>query len=257
MDVPAAATPESETRLPAVRDSVTPGTLATIIYTSGTTGTPKGVMLTHGNIMSNVVGCLPILPVDEHSRALSFLPLNHIFERMVTYVYFTAGVSVYYAESLETIADNLRDVQPGIFTTVPRVLEKLFEKIMAKGHALTGFQKSIFFWALRVGGQYEVNKPLSPGTVRSWHWRTGWCSANGGKRSAEDPLYRDRRRGLPAKAPEALYRRGPPGPRRVRINGNVPVISVNGKDPKDRMFGTVGPVISNVEVKLADDGRYW
>ncbi|WP_298707739.1 long-chain fatty acid--CoA ligase [Chitinophaga sp.] len=256
MDVPAAATPASEARLPAVRDAITPDTLATIIYTSGTTGTPKGVMLTHGNIMSNVEGCLPILPVDEHSRALSFLPLNHIFERMVTYVYFTAGVSVYYAESLETIADNLREVQPGIFTTVPRVLEKLFEKIMARGHALTGFQRTIFFWALRVGSQFEINKPLSP-----WYRMelalairlvfNKWREALGGKiRCIVTGAAACQIRLL-----KLFTAAGLPVLEGYGLTETSPVISVNGKAPRDRMFGTVGPVISNVEVKLADDGE--
>ncbi|MGE7773684.1 AMP-dependent synthetase/ligase [Chitinophaga sp. NPDC101104] len=256
MDVPAAATPESEARLPEVRNAVSPDTLATIIYTSGTTGTPKGVMLTHGNIMSNVKGCLPILPVDEHARALSFLPLNHIFERMVTYVYFTAGVSVYYAESLETIADNLREVQPGIFTTVPRVLEKLFEKIMSKGHALTGFQRTIFFWALRVGQQFEINKRQTPWyklefalanrlVFRKWREALGGkvrCIVTGAAACQVRLLKIFTAAGLPVLEGYGLTE-------------TSPVISVNGKDPKDRMFGTVGPVISNVEVKLADDGE--
>ncbi|WP_126245632.1 AMP-dependent synthetase/ligase [Chitinophaga rhizosphaerae] len=256
MDVPAAATPESEARLPEVRNAVSPGTLATIIYTSGTTGTPKGVMLTHGNIMSNVESCLPILPVDEHSRALSFLPLNHIFERMVTYVYFTAGVSVYYAESLDSIADNLREVQPGIFTTVPRVLEKLFEKIMAKGHALTGFQRTVFFWALRVGQQFEINKRQTPWyrlvlalanrlVFRKWREALGGnirCIVTGAAACQVRLLKLFTAAGLPVLEGYGLTE-------------TSPVISVNGKDPKDRMFGTVGPVISNVEVKLADDGE--
>lgn len=256
MDVPAAATAAAEARLPAVSASIVPGTLATIIYTSGTTGTPKGVMLTHGNIMSNVEGCLPILPVDEHARALSFLPLNHIFERMVTYVYFTAGVSVYYAQSLETIADNLREVQPGIFTTVPRVLEKLFEKIMARGHALTGFQREIFFWALRVGGQFEVNKRLSP-----WY-RAELALANrlvfGKWREALGGKIRCIVTGAAAcqvRLLKLFTAAGLPVLEGYGLTETSPVISVNGKEPKDRMFGTVGPVISNVEVKLADDGE--
>lgn len=256
MDVPAAATPQAEARLPEVSAAITPDTLVTIIYTSGTTGTPKGVMLTHGNIMSNVEGCLPILPVDEHARALSFLPLNHIFERMVTYVYFTAGVSVYYAESLDAIADNLREVQPGIFTTVPRVLEKLFEKIMARGHALTGIQRAIFFWALRVGQQYEINKNQGP-----WY-RMELALANrlvfGKWREALGGKIRCIVTGAAAcqiRLLKLFTAAGLPVLEGYGLTETSPVISVNGKEPKDRMFGTVGPVISNVEVKLADDGE--
>ena len=147
-EVPAMAKQEDQATIEAIKNNTSPEELVTIIYTSGTTGTPKGVMLTHHNIMSNVTACIPYLPVHSSARALSFLPLNHIFERMVTYVYLTAGVPIYYAESMDTIADNLREVKPTIFTTVPRLLEKVYEKIMAKGLELKGIKRALFFWPL-------------------------------------------------------------------------------------------------------------
>ncbi|HET8963883.1 MAG TPA: AMP-binding protein, partial [Chitinophagales bacterium] len=132
--------------------------LATIMYTSGTTGTPKGVMLSHHNVLSNVMACTPYLPVSRGDKVISFLPLNHIFERMVTYVYLFSGCSIYYAESLDTLGDNLKEVKPSMFTTVPRLLEKVYEKIMKKAEALSGVKKKLFFWALRLAGQYDIRK---------------------------------------------------------------------------------------------------
>jgi len=132
--------------------------LATIIYTSGTTGKPKGVMLSHRNILSNVMACIPCFPPGNEMRALSFLPLNHIFERMVSYLYLFRGTSIYYAESLETIGDNLKEVKPHMFTTVPRLLEKVYDRIMQKGNELKGVKKKLFFWAHRLAEKFEINK---------------------------------------------------------------------------------------------------
>ncbi|WP_315819655.1 AMP-binding protein [Paraflavitalea speifideaquila] len=118
--------------------------LATIIYTSGTTGKPKGVMLSHHNILSNVMDSIPCFPPGENMRALSFLPLNHVFERMVSYIYLFKRTSIYYAESLETIGDNLKEVKPTMFTTVPRLLEKVYDRIMAKGQSCQVLRRNSF-----------------------------------------------------------------------------------------------------------------
>lgn len=129
--------------------------LATLIYTSGTTGVPKGVMLSHHNIISNCIASKPLVPVDYTGTALSFLPLCHIYERMLTYLYQYLGISVYYAESMEKIADNIREVKPHIFATVPRLLEKVYDRIVAKGQEQTGIKRTLFFWALDLGLKYE------------------------------------------------------------------------------------------------------
>jgi len=135
---------------------IKPDGLATIIYTSGTTGTPKGVMLSHSNIISNLMATIDMLPIDHTHKALSFLPLNHSFERMASYVYMYAGVSIYYAESKDTIADNLKEIHPHFFTTVPMLLEKVYDKINEKGLALTGIKRKLFFWAVNLGLEYEL-----------------------------------------------------------------------------------------------------
>ena len=139
--------------------------LATILYTSGTTGFPKGVMLSHHNILDNIMNVEELLiPICGASdRALSFLPLNHIFERVISYVYIFRGVSIYYAESLDTVGENLKEVKPNLFSTVPRLLEKVYEKIMNKGRELTGIKKNLFFWAVGVGSKFEVDKDLGIG----------------------------------------------------------------------------------------------
>ena len=241
-----------------ISSKIKPSDLATIIYTSGTTGTPKGVMLSHNNIISNV--CDSNCVFDEigvkGARALSFLPLNHIFERMISYIYIYNSVSVYYAESMETIGENLKEVKPLMFTTVPRLLEKVYERIMAKAATLTGIRKKLFYWALGLGLKYDINKKRSLGydlqlALANKLVFNKWREALGanvkaivtGSAACQVKLLRVF---TSAKVP-ILEGYG--------LTETSPVISVNRMNLKNRMFGTVGPLIDNVEVKIAEDGE--
>ena len=248
-------TESSKNNLKNISDSIKNEDLATIIYTSGTTGKPKGVMLSHDNILSNVIASIPCLPVTD-LKVLSFLPLNHIYERMISYFYLYKGASIYYAESLESIGDNLKEVRPNMFTTVPRLLEKVYDKIMKKGSELTGIKKKLFFWAHDLATQFEINKhqgvwynmqlALANKLIfKKWREALGGnilCIVSGGA-ACQVRLIRIF---TAAKIP-ILEGYG--------LTETSPVISVNRFQEQNRMFGTVGPVLDNVEVKIADDGE--
>ncbi len=251
-----AATTESIGSIAAIAAKIKYEDLATIIYTSGTTGTPKGVMLSHQNILSNVMESIPCFPPGENLRALSFLPLNHIFERMISYVYLFRGASVYYAESLDTIGENLKEVKPHLFTTVPRLLEKVYDRIMIRGNELTGTKKKLFFWAHSLAEKFEINKKqgiwftmqlaLANKLIFS-KWREGLgnnllCIISGGA-ACQVRLIRIF---TAAKIP-VMEGYG--------LTETSPVISVNRYEVTDRKFGTVGPLLGGVEVKIAEDGE--
>ncbi|MBT2557766.1 long-chain fatty acid--CoA ligase [Hymenobacter sp. ISL-91] len=239
-----------------LKAAVQPDDLLTLIYTSGTTGKPKGVMLTHNNILSNCRNSQRFVPVTQNDKALSFLPLCHIFERMVTHLYLINGVSIYYAESMETIADNLREVKPEIFTTVPRLLEKVYDKIVAKGHALEGVKKNMFFWALNLGLKYDnqqdhgflYNTQLKLANkliFNKWREALGGnlrCIVSGGG-------------ALQPRLARVFWSAGIPVMEGYGLTETSPVIAVGGYDPENNMIGTVGPIIDNTEVKIAADGE--
>ena len=231
--------------------------LATIIYTSGTTGKPKGVMLSHNNIVSNVLDSASRIPFDAgKSRALSFLPICHIYERMVTYIYQYYGCAIYFGESIEKISDNIKEVSPEVMTGVPRLIEKVYEKIIAKGSELTGIKKKLFFWAIDLGLKYEpygVNGfwyEFQLGIARKLIF-SKWKEGLGGKL------------GLIVNGSAALQ------PRLARIfaaaeipvmegyglSETSPVISVNDQRNRGFKIGTAGRIIDNVEVKIAEDGE--
>ena len=232
-------------------------TLATIIYTSGTTGEPKGVMLTHKNIVSNINDSMPAFTfVVENGRALSFLPLNHIFERTVSYIYLQAGVSIYYAENMDTIGLNLKEVKPIVFTTVPRLLEKVYERILNTGMNLKGIKKMMFFWALALGKQYDnIDKGNLFYQIQLWFANliifNKWREALGGNvkaivvgsAAAQERLVRI------FSAANIVIMEG------YGLTETSPVVSVNRFESENRRIGTIGPLIDNVEVKLADDGE--
>ncbi len=239
-----------------ISDKIKTEDLATIIYTSGTTGTPKGVMLSHRNILSNVIDSIPCFPPGENMKALSFLPLNHIFERMISFLYLFKGTSIFFAESIETIPQNLKEIKPDIFATVPRLLEKVYEKIMEKGSELKGIKRSLFFWAHRLGLKFEVNK--NPGffyniqlslanklIFNKWREALGnniVCIISGGAACQLRLLKIFTAAKIPIMEGYGLTE-------------TSPVISVNRFEEKGRMFGTVGPLLENVRVKFADDGE--
>ncbi len=239
------------------KNSVDALDLATIIYTSGTTGRPKGVMLSHNNIVSNVLDSSERIPFEAGvSRALSFLPICHIYERMITYIYQYMGCSIYFAESLEKISENIKEVNPTVFTGVPRLIEKVYEKIIAKGSDLTGIKKKLFFWAVELGLKYE------PYGANGWWYETQL-------KLARKIIFSKWKEGLGGKLDLIVNGSAALQPRLARIfaaaNINImegyglsetsPVISVNDMRNGGFRVGTVGRVIKNVEVKIATDGE--
>jgi len=251
-----ASTPALIEQIPSISARIGGEDLATIIYTSGTTCTPKGVMLTHSNVMTNVKASLPCFPPGDNMRALSFLPLNHILERMVTYLYLYKGTAIYYAESMDTIGDNLKEVKPHLFTTVPRLLEKVYDKIMLKGNELTGTKRKLFFWAHSLAEKFEINTSLSPLykfqlALANKLIFSKWREALGGNVKAIISG---------GAACQVRLIRIFTAARIVIMEGyglteTSPVISVNRFDEHGREFGSVGPFIEGVEVKIAEDGE--
>jgi long-chain acyl-CoA synthetase len=240
----------------AAKASVQEKDLATIIYTSGTTGNPKGVMLSHYNIVNNLKGTDEILPFHATGKALSFLPLSHIYERVGFFGYLKNAMHIYYAESMDTIAENLKEVQPFVFTTVPRLLEKVYEKIMEKGNELTGVKKWLFEWSLDIGNRYELNKDLGLSyriqlaLARKLVF-TKWQEALGGKVefiiTGAAPLQARLGRLFSAAGVVVLEGYG--------LSEASPGISVNRVEEQGRLIGSVGIPLPNVHVKLAEDGE--
>ncbi len=240
-----------------IMDAIKPEELLTIIYTSGTTGNPKGVMLSHHNLLSNTLMSKPRLPIFHPERAISFLPLCHVYERMVNYIYQINGIGIYYVENLAKIGDYIREIKPQIFNTVPRLLEKVYDNFIKKGKDLTGIKKIIYFWAVKVAHQYKY-----PGKNSWWyekkqrladklifkHWRVGLGGnikiiVSGGS-ALQERLIR------------IFWAAGLPVYEGYGLTETSPVIAVN--DPRDHKrvrFGSVGPILENLEVKIAGDGE--
>ncbi len=236
-----------------INPTIQPDDIATLIYTSGTTGSPKGVMLTHNNIISQVLTLHKFFPVDETCRVLSYLPISHVYERTNLYIYQYLGVSLYYAENIGTIADNLKELKPEMFTSVPRLLEKVYDKIIAKGRKLTGIKKTLFFWAVNLGLDYEE-------TGKSWFYKIQLKLAN-------KLIFNKWREALGNNLRVIVSGGAALQPRLARVytaaqieilegyglTETSPVIAVNTFEPNGRKFGTVGKPISNIEIKIAGD----
>ena len=239
------------------KDAVKPEDLATIIYTSGTTGVPKGVMLSHHNVVSNVLSSSKRLPLTiGNASALSFLPVCHIFERVILYIYMYNSVSVYFAESLETIADNLREVKPQVMTAVPRLLEKVYDKIYGKGEELSGIKQKLFYWAVDLGLQYEPY-----GQNGAWYEfklkiarkliLSKWKEALGGNLE----LIASGSAALQPRLARVFTSAGMTLVEGYGLTETSPVISVNDMRKSHFRIGTVGKVIEGVTVKIAEDGE--
>jgi long-chain acyl-CoA synthetase len=247
----------NQSEVQSLMDKVTENDLATLIYTSGTTGRPKGVMLSHKNIASNAINSSTRLPLDQgNAKALSFLPVCHIYERMLQYMYQFSGVSVYFAESIETISDNLKEVKPEVMSAVPRLLEKVYDKIIAKGTDLTGIKKMLFFWAVELGLQYE------PYGANGWWYETRlklarklifvkWQEALGGNlrviASGSAALQPRLARVFNAAGMAVMEGYG--------LTETSPVVAVNDMRDGGFKIGTVGHPLPETEVKIAKDGE--
>lgn len=239
------------------KGNVHPNDLASIIYTSGTTGRPKGVLLTHHNIVSNVIGSTERFDLRKGDfKSLSFLPCCHIFERTVLYIYQANGVSVHFAESLDTISQNLQEIKPDVMTVVPRVLEKVYDKIYTKGSELTGIKKKLFFWAIQLGEKYDINHKHGWWYDFQLKWArklifSKWRAALGGQLdylvSGSAALSPRLARIFAAAEIPVLEGYG--------LTETSPVISVNDRRNNGWKIGSIGKVLSNVEVKLAEDGE--
>ncbi|WP_076498809.1 AMP-dependent synthetase/ligase [Belliella pelovolcani] len=243
--------------LESLKDNAKTDDLFTIIYTSGTTGRPKGVMLTHRNVIHNLLAVEDRMMVPKGvSKALSFLPLCHIYERTGSFCFMYMGVSIYYAESMETIGENLKEVQPQVFNTVPRLLEKVYDKIVAKGYELTGLKKSLFFWALNLGLKFEPNKSqgfwydfqlnLANKIIFS-KWREALGGSilqiNSGASALQPRLAR------------VFWSAGIPVCEGYGLTETSPVVSASVCTLKDIRIGFVGKLVKEVQVKIAEDGE--
>ncbi len=238
------------------KQAVTPEDLATLIYTSGTTGRPKGVMLTHDNIVSNVLASNDRVPFEYGSTSLSFLPVCHIFERMILYLYQYCGISIYFAEGLDKISDNLKEVHPNVMTVVPRLLEKVYDSIITKGSELTGLKKALFFWAVELGLKFE------PYGANGWWYEkklglarklifSKWKEALGG--NLETMVSGSA--ALQPRLARVFAAAGIPVMEGYGLTETSPVISVNDQRNKGWKIGTVGKIIEGIEVVIASDGE--
>ena len=240
-----------------IKQTIKPEDIATIIYTSGTTGNPKGVVLSHHNICTNVRDILPFIPLNTGEIALSFLPLCHVFERTVTYSYMAKGVNIVYARDLETLSESLQEVKPHFFTTVPRLLEKVYEKIINKAKGESKIKQKIFFWALGLTEKYDYD------------WKASgllgiqWAIADKLVFSKIRARLGGRVKGIvtgaaacPRRMAQFFSAIGVPIREGYGLTETSPAISINLFEPHQAMLGSVGPILPSVTVKITEDGNY-
>jgi len=247
--------PESK-KLESIKASIKPNEIATLIYTSGTTGNPKGVMLSHNNIISNFKAVSKIPPMGEEGKSISYLPLCHVYERMLNYLFHYIGVSIYYAENLGTIVDNIKEIKPEIMSTVPRLLEKVYDKIIAKGRKLKGIKKMIFFWSVDLGLRYELDG--ANGWLYEYKLKIAkklvfkkWQEALGGNFQ----VMVSGGAAIQPRLARIFTAAGIPVLEGYGLTETSPVIAVSNFWKNGIKFGTVGPILKDVKVKIAEDGE--
>ena len=246
------AAPEKLTKL---KESISTDDVATLIYTSGTTGNPKGAMLTHANLLNNAKAITPIIPIKEDSRCLSYMPLCHVYERMMIYAWHYSGVSIYYAESMATIADNLKEIRPDLFTSVPRLIEKFYDKILSVGYKQKGLKKVIFFWANKIALEYDLD-----GKSKWYLWKlkiarklvlNKWKAALGGRLS----VIVSGGAALQPKLCRIFWAMDVPILEGYGLTETSPVIAVSTFFKNGVKVGTVGPPLPGIQVKISDEGE--
>ena len=249
--------PSLQNKVEDAKAAVKPEDLATIIYTSGTTGLPKGVMLSHGNVVSNVLSATQKLPLTQNKNvALSFLPVCHIFERVILYIYYHNRIEIHFAESLETISENLNEVHPYFMTAVPRLLEKVYDKIYARGAELSGIKQKLFYWAVDLGLKYEPYGrngffyEFKLGIARKLIF-SKWKEALGGNLE----LISSGSAALQPRLARVFSAAGMTIAEGYGMTESSPVITVSEEDNQGLRFGSVGKPIDGVEVKIAEDGE--
>lgn len=240
-----------------IRDSISEDDMVSIIYTSGTTGNPKGVMLSHKNFMSNMKDTKELYPLSPKDNILSFLPLCHVYERMINYLFQAAGCSIYYAENLGTIAQNLVEIKATAFVSVPRVIERIYDKLVSKGNDLTGVKKTLFFWAMRLGERYSAdgnNYPLYNAKLKIARKLifSKWKKAFGGNLR----FVVSGGAALQPRLSRLFFAAGIPLMEGYGLTETSPVIAVNYiSKPGNTLIGTVGPILKSVEMRIDNDGE--
>ena len=243
-------------KLESIKAGIKPNEMATLIYTSGTTGNPKGVMLSHNNIISNFLAVSKIPPVGEEGKSISYLPLCHVYERMLNYLFQYLGISIYYAENLGTIVENIKEIKPEIMSTVPRLLEKVYDKIISKGRKLKGIKKMIFFWSVNLGLRYELDG------ANGWFYEyklkiakklvfKKWQEALGGNLE----VMVSGGAAIQPRLARIFTAAGIPVLEGYGLTETSPVIAVSNFWKNGIKFGTVGPILKDVKVKIAGDGE--